>query len=86
MKRSVPLRNDNDNGRSTRMSWFSPRLFALGVALGAIGAVLLLALNAYASTGTATRRGESTSTPTAQTQTPAPAPIFSLRSVAAFSR
>ena len=52
------------------MRRFSPRLFALGFALGAIGAAAILAINAYASTGTATRRGDLTPTPTASTRTP----------------
>jgi hypothetical protein len=50
------------------MRRFSPRLFALGFTLGAIGAAAILAVNTYASTGTATRRSDST--PTAPTQTP----------------
>ena len=35
------------------MKRFSPRLFALGLALGALGATAVLAINAYASTGRA---------------------------------
>jgi hypothetical protein len=53
---------------SVRMRRFSPRLLALGFALGAVGAAAILAVNVSASTGTATRRGDST--PTTSSQTP----------------
>jgi len=46
------------------MKRFSPRLFALGVALGAIGAAAVLAANVYA--GAATRRIDSTAAATTQ--------------------
>ena len=38
------------------MKRFSPRLFALGLALGALGATAVLATNAYARTAGPTRR------------------------------
>jgi hypothetical protein len=50
------------------MRRFSPRLFALGFALGAIGAAAVVAARAYGSTGGATGHGDST--PTASSQTP----------------
>ena len=50
------------------MRRFSPRLFALGFALGAIGAAAVFAVRAYGSTGAATVHGDST--PTASSQTP----------------
>jgi hypothetical protein len=49
------------------MRRFSPRLFALGFALGAIGAAAVFAASAYGSTGAVTGRGDST--PTASSQT-----------------
>ena len=49
------------------MKRFSPRLFALGFALGAVGAAAVLAASIYASTGTATRQGDSP--PTASSPT-----------------
>ena len=49
------------------MRRFSPRLFALGFALGAIGTAAVLAANVYASPGTAVRHGDSTPATTAQT-------------------
>jgi hypothetical protein len=54
--------------RSIPMKRFSPRLFALGVALSAIATSAVLAAGVYASTDVATRRGDST--PTTSTQTP----------------
>jgi hypothetical protein len=40
-----------------RMQRFSPRLFALEFALGAIATAAVLTINVYASSGTATRGG-----------------------------
>ncbi len=48
LARAADAMADNDNRRSTRMRRFSPRLFALGFALGAIGAAAVLAANVYA--------------------------------------
>ena len=45
------------------MRRFSPRLFALGFALGAIGTAAVLAANVYASPGKAVTRGDSAQTP-----------------------
>ena len=45
------------------MRGFSPRLFALGSALGAIGAAAILAANVYASPARASKRSAATQTP-----------------------
>src|SRR5207245_1609141 len=67
LTRATDAMADNDNRRSTRMRRFSPRLFALGFALGAIGTAAVLAANVYASPSTALRRGDSTPRLTVET-------------------
>src|SRR5207245_1919086 len=57
---SRPATTNTNNRRSTQMKRFSPRMFALGLALGAIGAAALIAATAYAAPRNAARRQAST--------------------------